>query len=108
MGRVALLYLTSLFNLSLAKADLPAIWKRSLVLPVLKPGKAATEGPSYRPISLLSCLSKVLEKIVSKRIVSFLHKQNFFSKFQFGFRKGLSTSHAISLLVNKITEAKFT
>ena len=60
---------------------------------------------NYRPISLLSCLSKVLEKIVSKRVVSYLHRQNFFSRYQFGFRKGLSTSHAISLLVNKITRA---
>ena len=70
-GPRALSYLTALFNLSIARADLPAIWKRSLILPVLKPGKPASEGTSYRPISLLCPASKLLERLVLLSIRSF-------------------------------------
>ena len=64
MGPLAIGFLTSLFNLSVSNADLPAIWKRSIVLPVLKPNKSADEGVSYRPISLLCPASKILEKLI--------------------------------------------
>ena len=97
--------ITHIFNQSLDKGYFPTKFKTAKVIPIYKKKGSRSSVENYRPISLLSCLSKVLEKIVSKRMVSFLHKKNFFSKYQFGFRKGLSTSHAISLLVNKITEA---
>ena len=58
---------------------------------------------NYRPICLLSVRSKILEKIVYKRLVSFLIRQNFFHQNQFGFRKKYSTSHATTLLVENIT-----
>ena len=64
MGPLALGYLTNLFNISVANADIPSIWKSALVLPVLKTGKVPTEGPSYRPISLLCPASKVLERLI--------------------------------------------
>ena len=49
-------------------------------------------------------MSKIIEKIVYQRISSFLDKKDFFSNKQFGFRKRMSTSHAISLLVNTVTK----
>ena len=64
MGPSAISFLTELYNLSVAQANLPAIWKRATVLPVLKPGKSADEGVSYRPISLLCPASKILEKLI--------------------------------------------
>ena len=48
-------------------------------------------------------LSKILEKLLYKRLVSFLTGQDFFHKNQFGFRKKFSTSHATTLLVENIT-----
>ena len=60
MGPLAISFLTTLFNLSVSRADLPSIWKFSLVIPVLKPAKDPSLGPSYRPISLLCPASKVL------------------------------------------------
>ena len=53
IGRKAISYLTSIFNLSVATAEMPSIWKMARIIPVLKPGKSADKGISYRPISLL-------------------------------------------------------
>jgi hypothetical protein len=54
LGPRGVQYLTNLFNLSVGNADLPAIWKAAVIMPVLKPGKPASAGSSYRPIFLLS------------------------------------------------------
>ena len=50
-------------------------------------------------------MSKILQKLVYNRVILFLNKQNFFYKYQFGFRKNYSTLHAISLLTKNITDA---
>ena len=55
-----MLYLTDLFNLSVNCANIPVIWKQAIVVPILKPGKPAEQGNSYRPISLLSPVVKIL------------------------------------------------
>ena len=72
-------------------------------MPIYKKKGNERSIDQYRPISLLCNLSKVFEKINYKRVMSYLGKNDFFSKRQFGFRKGLSTSQAIALLVNSIT-----
>ncbi|CAL4237601.1 unnamed protein product, partial [Meganyctiphanes norvegica] len=50
---------------------------------------------NYRPISVLSCINKMFEKIISKRIYNFLEKYNLLYEFQYGFCQGHSTSHAL-------------
>ena len=72
------------------------------MVPVFKKG-STYDVNNYRPISLLPVLSKILEKLVYKRLVSFLNGQSFFHKNQFGFRKNFFTSHATTLLVENIT-----
>ena len=57
---------------------------------------------NYRPVSLLSNISKLLEKVLYNRLYSFLEKQSFFYNYQFAFRKNHSTTHAISISVEKI------
>ena len=57
---------------------------------------------NYRPISILSVLSKVFEKIMYIRITAFLNITNFFNTTQYGFRKGCSTIHAAAKLINDI------
>ena len=64
VGPKALQYLTDLYNLSVSKADIPAIWKEAVIVPILKPGKPVEVSSSYRPISLLSPCSKVLERLL--------------------------------------------
>ena len=64
------------------------------VLPVFKSGNA-TSVSNYRPISILPCFSKILERIMYNRLYSFLSINNLLYEKQFGFQAGHSTDHAI-------------
>ena len=66
----------------------------SRITPVYKNGSVCEPG-NYRPIAVISSFSKVLEKLVYDKLASFLKKQSILFEFQFGFRKGHSTEHAI-------------
>ena len=63
LGPFGLQYLTEVFNLSYAHGRFPDIWKRAIIIPLLKPGKLKEQGTSYRPISLLCPASKLLERL---------------------------------------------
>ena len=79
-------------------------FKLAKVVPIFKKG-ARHDVSNYRPISLLPIFSKILEKLVYRRLLSFLTRQNFFPENQFDFRKNYSTSHAATLLVENIANA---
>ena len=96
--------LTHVYNLSLINGDFISGFETAKVVPSHKKGNV-TNVSNYRPISLLCSMSKILEKLVYNRVISFLNKQNFFYKYQFGFKKNYSTLHAISLLTENITDA---
>jgi hypothetical protein len=72
LGPKALSYMTDLLNLSINNADLPVIWKQAFIVPILKPGKPADEGLSYRPISLLSPVVKTLEHLIKAEVLAAL------------------------------------
>ena len=57
---------------------------------------------NYRPISKLSCLSKILESLINSQLCSFLSSNCILSTYQSGFRPGHSTISAASLVVNDI------
>ena len=99
-----LIALTHVFNLSLACGEFISDFKTAKVAPIHKKG-SVTNVCNYRPISLLCSLSKILKKFIYNRVVLFLKKQNFFYKYQFGFNKNHSTSHATSLLIENIAKA---
>jgi len=69
----------------------PKIWKTALVLAFPKPGKPQTQPASYRPISLLSVLSKIYEKIIHTQIMKHLETEKIIINEQFGFRPRHST-----------------
>src|SRR2546425_2853098 len=86
--------LTYIYNLSLYTGIVPIRFKIAKVIPIFK--KDDEKIPSnYRPISLLSVFNKILEKLISKRLYNFLDHENFFYKYQFGFRKNHNTSLAV-------------
>jgi hypothetical protein len=66
----------------------------SKIKPLFKQ-RAPNEFENYRPISLVSTFSKILEKIVCIRLINFLEKHNIFIKSQYGFCKGISTNTAL-------------
>ena len=76
----------------LRKGLFPKQWKRSVILPIVKPGKEGiNEVCKYRPISLLSIGGKVLEKLLIDRINHHLHSNNLLNKNQYGFLPQIST-----------------
>ncbi|GBN28752.1 Putative protein in type-1 retrotransposable element R1DM [Araneus ventricosus] len=71
-----------------------------------KHGKSKTEASSYRPISLLPTICKVLEKLLTQRLNFHLEKNNRLSNLQYGFREGKSTEMAITKLLDTIHKGK--
>ena len=78
--------LGELFNKCLNKSCFPDCWKVSSVVPVFKNVGERPTTKNYRPVSLLSVVSKVFEKLLNNRIVDHLEKCCLFSDFQYGFR----------------------
>ena len=69
--------------------------------PLYKNG-TKTELSNYRPISLLPSFSKIIEKVIYKRVYSYLEKNHILDNEQFGFRKNTSTNEAIYALLNTV------
>ena len=91
-------YILTVFNGLWTRHIFPDAWKEAIVIPIPKPGKNSQDPLSYRPISLTSCLSKLLERMVVKRLSWILDENHILSKFQSGFRKRHSTmDHLIRL-----------
>ena len=63
-------------------------------IPIFKGGNKEELG-NWRPISITCCTSKLMEKLVKKRLTSYLSKHNILSDYQFGYRTKHSTTHAI-------------
>jgi hypothetical protein len=86
--------LSQLFNLSITSGNVPRDWKLANVIPVFKSG-AKNVYNNYRPISVTSTVSKVLEKIVYDKILEHLNATGKIPKDQHGFlsRRSCSTIH---------------
>lgn len=82
----------------------PNNWKKSIVIPVKKPNKKGDDPKSYRPISLLNCMSKLYEKILLKRIDNFMEENEILPEEQFGFRKSHGSLHHPVRIVNEAIE----
>jgi len=93
--------LTSLVNKSLKEGVFPKLLKYAVVCPFYKKSDK-TKCANYRPISLLSNLSKIFERAMYNRIDYFLDKNNAIYDLQFGFRKKHSTNHALLSIVEQI------
>ena len=80
-------------------------YKVSSVVPVFKNVWERSTAKNYRPVSLLSVVSKVFEKLVNNRIVDHLEKCGLFSDFQYGFRSSRSTADLLTVVSDKIARA---
>ena len=96
--------LLKIFNDSLHLGIFPQTMKIAKVLPFYKSGKKNLMT-NYRPISVLSSFSKILERIMYNRLYSYLNDNNLFFQKQFGFREGHSTNHAHIQLINNICDS---
>ena len=97
--------LAKLFNKCLKESYFPDCWKVSPVVPVFKNVGERSTGKNYRPVSLLSVVSKVFEKLVNNRIVDHLERWGLFSDFQYGFRSSRSTTDLLTVVSDRIARA---
>jgi hypothetical protein len=81
----------------------PNTWKRAKVIPIPKPNKPTTDPNSYRPISLLSTVGKLFERLRASRFTSFVNQQHLLPQEQFGFRKKHSTLSQLARISDFIT-----
>ena len=102
-GLVLIQIMNLLFNKSFEQGIFPSPLKISKILPIHK-GDSVFEMSNYRPISLLPIFSKILEKLMYSRVISFIKRYNILYANQFGFQKGLSTEFAINSLLNNIID----
>ena len=86
--------LTNLFNYSIQTEIFPTEWKVAKIIPLHKSGPKNIVD-NYRPISILSAISKIFEKILHKQLFAYLNNNNLISKHQFGFRPMHSTADAL-------------
>ena len=96
--------LTYVCNLSLNEGIFPDILEIANVIPLYKKDDPVFFN-NYRLVSLLCSLSKVLEKLMYNRVISFLDDNNILFKYQFGFRKSHSTYLALTILMDKLIKS---
>ncbi len=100
LKNLGLTFLTNIYNLCLLTSTIPSVWKIGRIIPILKPGKSADLGPSYRPISLLSPAAKILEAVLLPSITDDVNLVD----HQHGFRKGRSTTTALHDIYEHIAD----
>ena len=90
-------------NISFYTGIHPEKLKQTEIIPIFKSGSRISPA-NYRPISLLSNINKIMEKIVYSRVFNYLNINNIFYEQQFGFRPAHSTNHALINITEKIRE----
>ena len=93
------------FNVSYMTGVVPDDWKIGTICPIPKPGKNPLAVTGYRPITLLSSVGKLMERMLKVRLEHFLESNGVFSCYQTGFRRGRSTADALVLLRHFIAGA---
>ena len=93
-GSTLCLYLVQLFRLSLELRRIPIAWKTAIVVPIFKNG-CKKDVRNYRPISITSCCSRILERIINNKIINHLTLNNLITPTQHGFQRGRSTDTAL-------------
>ena len=96
--------LCHIINLSFSSGIFPDSLKVAKVVPIHK-GGSTEEVNNFRPISLLSIFDKIIEKLMHKRLYEFFEEHNILYKFQFGFRKKMSTGHSLIEITEEIKES---
>lgn len=102
----AVALLSYIFNACVRLSHFPCKWKHAIILAFRKPGKDPKDPRNYRPISLLSSLSKIFERCILDRLNGFAEEHQLIKNEQFGFRKGHSCVHQVARICSKIKQAR--
>ena len=93
--------LAHIINLSYSRGHVPDTLKIAKIIPIYKKNEVYLPD-NYRPISILSAIHKIVEKLTHKRLYKFLVKYNILFRYQFGFRNSYSTVMALIEIVDRI------
>jgi hypothetical protein len=104
IGEVIAIPLSHIFNISLSTGVFPSKLKQCRVTPIFKAG-SHLECDNYRPISLLSSISKVLEKIVAEKLIAHLTTNDLIYVHQYGFLPNRSTEHCLLQILTYVAQA---
>ena len=86
--------LTHIINLSILSNKFPSSWKVSKVIPLYKKGDSL-DPKNFRPVAMLSILSKIMEKVVFIQIIEYMESNKLVHPFHHGFRANHSTATAL-------------
>jgi len=104
LGPRAQAMLLDLFRKCWRGGGIPTAWRTACIKTLLKEDKDPKDPTSYRPISLTSCLGKILEKIVANRLIYLLEERGLLTDNQAGFRPGRSTVDQVLKLVQDASD----
>ena len=94
------------FNKCLKESCFPDCWKVSSVVPVFKNAGERSTAQNYHPVSLLSVVSKIFEKLINNKIVDHQEKCGLFSDFfRYGFGSSWSTADLLTVASDRIARA---
>lgn len=94
-----------LFNKCYSEGKTPRQWEKGVVVPIPKPNKPKKKASSYRPVTLTSHISKVLERLIKNRLQYHLDRNNIIPTVQAGFRKGRSCTDQLYSLTAHVKAA---
>ena len=102
LGRRCLLHIA---NLSWLSGEVPATWRIAEIRPIPKPGKPPNTTSSFCPISLLSCIGKLVERLIHERLAHFLESNHLHHPAQAGFRRNRSTEEQVAAVTQFIHDS---
>ena len=98
-------HLARLFTSSIQIGHIPTAWKLATLCMLLKPDKLHSLTTSYRPISLMSSIMKLFERVIEQRLRCYLEDIGFINKYQSGFRQAKSTDDHLFRLSQSVMES---
>ncbi|KAK3525830.1 hypothetical protein QTP70_010668 [Hemibagrus guttatus] len=100
-------FITTVINGSLTSGHVPTAFKKARVIPILKkPALDPSDISNYRPVSLLSFISKILERVVCNQLSDYLMQNNLHDPNQSGFKAAHSTETALLAVTEKLHAAR--
>ena len=105
LGFAAKSKLLEIYNKSWETGKFPDKWREAIIVPIWKKGKDKSKKASYRPISLLCCFGKVMERTVNARLLRHLEQNNLLGDYQSAYRKNRSTDDQLEVLAQEVENA---
>jgi len=88
-------HLSTIFNHCINYCYFPLYWKHCKIIPTLKPNSNPNHLHSYRPRAILSAISMLFEKVITKNLVKQIKSSNLLKNTQYGFGEGITVNHAL-------------